>query len=168
MGKKLDVPVEGRGGRLLLWHGEPGAGKTFCIRALMDKWRDKSVSFEYIMDAEAFFGNPSYMMHVAMSNENRYQERDHKLLIVEDAAELLIPEAHEKTGQGLSRLLNMADGILGQGLNIMTLITTNESFSNLHPAVSRPGRCASDIQFGSLSASEAKNWLAIHESVSEL
>jgi MoxR-like ATPase len=28
------------GGRLLLWHGRPGTGKTFAIRALAWEWKE--------------------------------------------------------------------------------------------------------------------------------
>jgi len=28
-------------GRIILWHGEPGVGKTSAIRSLMHEWRDR-------------------------------------------------------------------------------------------------------------------------------
>ena len=42
-------------------------------------------------------------------------------------------------GQGLSRLLNVSDGLLGEGLRAVVLVTTNEPLRRLHPAVVRPG-----------------------------
>jgi len=50
-------------------------------------------------------------------------------------------DAKSQVGQGLSRLLNVSDGILGQGTKIMILVTTNENLGKLNPAVMRPGRC---------------------------
>jgi hypothetical protein len=35
-------------------------------------------------------------------------------------------DGKEQIGQGLSRLLNLSEGILGQGTNILILATTNE------------------------------------------
>ena len=38
-----------------------------------------------------------------------------RLLILEDAGELITPDARSVAGQALSRLLNVADGLIGQG-----------------------------------------------------
>src|SRR5262249_54402747 len=65
-----------------------------------------------------------------------------------------------QTGQGLSRLLNVVDGLIGQGLRILVLVTTNEPFGALNEAVSRPGRCAAVVEFTAFDAAEADAWLA--------
>jgi hypothetical protein len=52
--------------------------------------------------------------------------------------------------------------LIGQGLRILVLVTTNEPLKALHPAVARPGRCAANIEFGRLSAEEAADWLQDH------
>jgi ATP-dependent 26S proteasome regulatory subunit len=44
----------------------------------------------------------------------------------------------------------------------MVLITTNEPITSLHPAVVRPGRCLSQIEFGLLSPEQANRWLTEH------
>jgi hypothetical protein len=86
--------------------------------------------------------------------ENRW-----RLLIVEDSGELLSMDAKSVVGQGLSRLLGLADGLLGQGSRVLTLITTNEDIGRINPALQRPGRCLSEIQFGRFSAGQATSWL---------
>ncbi len=63
----------------------------------------------------------------------------------------------------LSRFLNVVDGIIGQGLRVLILVTTNEPLRRLHPAVSRPGRCAAKIEFGAFPAAEAALWLEAQE-----
>ena len=68
-------------------------------------------------------------------------------------------DAKKLLGQGLSRLLNISDGILGQGTRTMILITTNEDLAKLNCAVTRPGRCFSEVGFGRLSMEEANLWL---------
>lgn len=40
----------------------------------------------------------------------------------------------------------------------MILVTTNEPLQTLHPAVSRPGRCAAEVYFRPFSSAEAKEW----------
>jgi hypothetical protein len=64
------------------------------------------------------------------------------------------------TGRVLSRLLNVTDGLLGQGTRTMLLITTNEPVGRLHPAARRPGRCLADVEFTPLARDEANVWLA--------
>jgi len=59
----------------------------------------------------------------------------------------------------LSRLLNIADGVIGQSRRLMICITTNEPIGRLHPAIVRPGRCLSTIDVRSFTRSEAAAWL---------
>jgi hypothetical protein len=83
-----------------------------------------------------------------------------RLLVLEDTGELLTPDAKAVIGQGLSRFLNVVDGLIGQGLRVLVLVTTNEEIKALHPAVARPGRCAANIEFTPLSRDAAAEWLA--------
>jgi hypothetical protein len=85
-----------------------------------------------------------------------------RVLVLEDTGELLTPDAKMVIGQGLSRFLNVVDGLIGQGLRVLVLVTTNEPIKKLHPAVARPGRCAANIEFTPLRAEEASAWLAAH------
>ena len=82
-----------------------------------------------------------------------------RLLVLEDTGELLRPDAKSIIGQGLSRFLNVVDGLIGQGLRVLVLVTTNERIETLHPAVARPGRCAANIEFDPLGEDEAAAWL---------
>jgi Domain of unknown function (DUF5925) len=82
-----------------------------------------------------------------------------RLLVMEDTGELLAADARERTGQGLSRFLNVVDGLIGQGLQVIVLVTTNEEIRKLHPAVARPGRCAANVLFDALDSDEATEWL---------
>jgi hypothetical protein len=82
-----------------------------------------------------------------------------RLLILEDTGELLAADARAKAGQGLSRFLNVVDGLIGQGLRILVLVTTNEEIGRLHPAVARPGRCAANVLFHRIAPEQANAWL---------
>lgn len=159
----------GRGGQLFLWHGDPGTGKTTAIRALAQEWREWC-DFHYIVDPEKFFGQESaYMMQVLMAESSRHpidenEDNDRwRMLILEDCGELLAPDARQQSGQGLSRFLNAVDGLIGQGLRIGVIVTTNEEIGKLHEAVRRPGRCAANINFTNLSNTEVKDWLLAHQ-----
>lgn len=156
-------------GKLILWHGPPGTGKTWALRALLREWRHWAEA-HYILDPENFFNqSANYMMSVIMDRDSDADGDDEtegetkwRLLIIEDASELLGKDARVQAGQGLARLLNLCDGLVGQGLRVLILLTTNEDVGTMHPAVIRRGRCIANIRFDLLSSEERREWLAAH------
>ena len=146
------------GGQLVLWQGEPGTGKTWALRALMWEWREWA-DFHYVIDPDKFFGDRGdYLIRVLLQGDSVAEDR-WKILILEDSGEMLAQDARQRVGQALSRLLNVVDGIIGQGLQVLVLVTTNEELRSLHPAIQRPGRCAARIMFARFTPGESREWL---------
>ena len=167
---KLTQMRPGHSGQLIMFHGVPGTGKSYAIRALLREWH-KWCKADYIIDPEKFFGSSAeYMISVLLGGsdeepversrgDNDEPKTPWRLYIVEDGDEFLTVDAKARSGQALSRLLNVVDGMIGQGLQILVLVTTNEPLEGIHPAIIRPGRCLANIEFRKFNKQEGRLWL---------
>lgn len=155
----LDKTPEAAAGRIILFHGPPGTGKTNLIKVLASEWY-KWASPQVVLDPERFLGSAGYLLSVASASYDRKP-----LIILEDSGELVRKHSKQEGGQAVSRLLNMADGLATQWSDALFLITTNENIGELNEALTRKGRCLAVIEVGKLSAEQSSEWLGrkVHE-----
>ena len=141
------VPDDDEARRLMLWHGVPGTGKTTALRALLHAWRDWTDAV-VVTDPDRLLEDGRYLRRLVLDADDEDRWR---LVVVEDA-ESLVNQSNART---IGKMLNLADGLLGQGLRCLFLLTANTPLTGMHPAVTRPGRCLARVEFTELSASEA-------------
>lgn len=135
-------------GRLLLLAGEPGTGKTYYLRSLMNKIDGQVIIIQ--PDIVAKLATPSYIE----AFQNICQLAKTTVLAIEDADVILLPRGVDNLS-GISALLNFTDGILGAMFDIKIICSHNTDLSNVDKAIMRPGRLLYNLQFNSLSANQA-------------
>lgn len=130
---------------LVLLHGNPGTGKTSYIRHLI-----ASVNKQVIF-------LPPNMANVITNPElmTLLIRWDNSVLVIEDAENLVIDR--ETNGNSpVSALLNLADGLLSDCLNIQVVCSFNTDISKVDNALMRKGRLIAKYEFKELEASKAQ------------
>jgi hypothetical protein len=138
---------------LTIFHGEPGCGKTYFLRALSGRLLDKAVFYIVPLSEVELLSNPSFVTFW-MEQTKRHQKKI-KIVILEDAEELLLPRDRGNRNN-VSNLLNIADGFLGDYLKLHVVATTNAPVRELDKAVLRPGRLIGQREFRRLTRAEAQ------------
>lgn len=133
---------------LVLFHGDPGTGKTSYLKYLLHTISNKKLIY-MPPDLTEHLSSPgfiTFMMSEAMNS----------ILLIEDAETVL--RAREAGGnQAVSNILNISDGILGDVLKLQIVCTFNSRLEEIDSALRRPGRCIAEYRFEKLSESRASN-----------
>lgn len=136
-------------GRMVLLDGEPGTGKSYFIRGLVD---DVNGWFVYVpAGMTGSLTGPNLV--AALADENRKNEP--LILILEDADASLMNRERGSPNQ-LAELLNMSDGIFGELADIRIIASTNARRSDWDAAIMRPGRLSAQVHFAKLEFDKSK------------
>lgn len=131
---------------IILFHGDPGTGKTTYIKLLTSLVESKDVIFVPPSTAEAL-SEPSIIPFLM----------DHKnsILIIEDGEKVIADrESGNGSSIGVSNILNLTDGILGDCLNIQIIVTFNMNKEKIDKALLRKGRLIAEHKFMNLTIDE--------------
>lgn len=135
---------------IILLHGDPGTGKTSYIKYLTKLINNKDVLFIPPSMAE-MLSEPSIIPFLM----------DHKntILIIEDAERVISDRQINGSSAGVSNILNLTDGILGDCLNIQVIATFNMRKEKIDQALLRKGRLIAEHKFEKLNVDETNNLL---------
>ena len=130
---------------LVILHGEQGTGKTSFIRHLISKSKKH---FVYLpLDMASCLSDPRMITFIC-------DELKDAVVVIEDCEQLLVDrsESYNSINTGLVNILNMADGLLGDSLNLKFICTFNSDVKKIDKALLRKGRLVDKYEFGKLSA----------------
>ncbi len=127
---------------IILLHGDPGTGKTTYLKYLTKYIQEKNVLFIPPSLAELLC-EPSIIPFL-MGNKN-------SILLIEDAEKVIADREGRGSSAGVSNLLNLTDGILGDCLNIQVIATFNMGREKIDRALLRKGRLIAEHRFEKLN-----------------
>lgn len=145
--KRLNTPLD-KG--IILFHGDPGTGKTSYIKYLTRLITDKEILFIPPSMAESL-SEPSIIPFL--------MEHKNSILIVEDAERVIADREGNGSSVGVSNILNLTDGILGDCLNIQVIATFNMKREKIDQALLRKGRLIVEHKFSVLKTQETNRLL---------
>lgn len=135
---------------IVLFHGDPGTGKTSYIKYLTRLITEKEILFIPPSMAESL-SEPSIIPFL--------MEHKNSILIIEDAEKVISDRELHGSSAGVSNILNITDGILGDCLNIQIVATFNMKKEKIDQALLRKGRLICEHKFGPLSVEDSNELL---------
>lgn len=135
---------------IILLHGDPGTGKTSYIKYLTNNVADKEILFIPPSMAETL-SEPSIIPFL--------MEHKNSILIIEDAERVISDRETNGSSAGVSNILNLTDGILGDCLGIQIIATFNMRREKIDSALLRKGRLIVEHKFTALTVEETNKLL---------
>lgn len=136
-------------GRIAIFDGPPGTGKTYMVRAILNDVKGIHVMIPSHMVSS--LADPSILPAIIDLKDS---QEDTIVFIIEDGDEVIAPRGADNM-PAISSVLNLGDGILGACLDIRVVITTNAKRAEMDEAMTRPGRLISIVHIGRLEPEEA-------------
>lgn len=140
--KKIKTNKKG----IVLFHGDTGTGKTYCIRNMISRLKSDKYFVLIPLDIMSNLSNPD-LINIFI-NESKENKKD-IVLVLEDA-EKLLQSRDEGKNFGVSEILNVSDGILNDILGFQILATFNTKTENVDQALLRWERLIGRKEFKKL------------------
>lgn len=129
---------------IVLLHGLPGTGKTTYLRNLVSRIKKKVLFLS--PGIAASITDPNFLQ-LLIDNPNA-------VIVIEDAENILM-DRRMNSGNAVSNLLNISDGLLSDFLNVQLICTFNSPLTMVDAALMRKGRLIARYEFGKLSVEKS-------------
>lgn len=131
---------------IVLFHSDPGCGKTSYLRYLTQKITKKRLIY-LPPDMAHKLSDPDFMGFLMNYSDS--------VLLIEDA-ENCLQKRDTGGNQAVSNLLNNSDGLLGDALRLQIVCTFNCGLEQIDDALLRDGRLIAEYKFEKLSQDKTK------------
>lgn len=139
---------------LVLFHGDPGSGKTTMVRHILKTIKANNNNNNILYFPPSMIDAVTDPSFIDFISNWAYDSKGKNYLLIEDAEPLL--ESRDQTRNiGITNLLNMTDGLLNDILNIQIIATFNTDLKNIDKALLRPERLLGRKNFKKLTKANA-------------
>lgn len=143
---KLIDFLKSRDTGLCLFRGEPGTGKSYFLRHLLTSYPNNYIFIPN--NVTSHLSSPDFLSFM-MENKD-------SIFILEDCEQVLFNRELNPHNTGISGILNIADGLMSDVLNIKFICTFNTDINNIDKALLREGRCIINYEFKPLTIEKTK------------
>ena len=133
------ITAEDQTGVILL-HGLPGAGKTSYIRHLISCCSTRFIYMPNTIVKQ--ISQPDFISFISSFPGS--------VLVLEDGEEIVGHRENNPSFSGITNLLSLGDGLLGDALKLKIICTFNCELKKVDKALLRPGRLKFRYEFGKL------------------
>lgn len=139
---------------LIIFHGEPGTGKTHYIRTLLKEVTRTNKNVIYVPSnfIDSFL-DPSF---ITFLSDWILEQNNPTIILLEDAESLVESRDSGVRSLGISNLLNITDGILNDILGTQIILTFNTKLDYIDSALLRPERLLARKEFALLTIEESQ------------
>lgn len=140
-------------GRIGIFDGPPGTGKTYLLRAIT---QDAPGARFVIVSSDLItaIGGPE-MINLLAENQTPSTKKEQKTVLLVEDADMLLNKRKANNMAAIANALNIGDGLMGEVFKLFIVATSNTPIKQIDEALQRPGRLSRLVSVGHLPIEKA-------------